>query len=363
MTPNEKPYLIAFTLIPGIGPATIERLLKYFGTASNAWHTKAKDLPPGILNDDLTNNFDSLRAAIDPAAEWEKVAQAGIQVVAKQDKAYPELLKEIAQAPALLYVRGNEAALQSMGIAVVGTRKLSAYGRLVTEKLTTELVRAGLTIVSGLAIGVDAVAHQSALDAGGATIAVLGSAVDQVYPKMNERLADAILAQGGALISEYPLGTLPAPHLFPMRNRIVSGMTLGTLVTEAGAKSGALITAQLANEQNREVFAVPGAITHQGSTGTNALIQTGAKLVTCIEDILLELNLEAKTDHLTARQTLPQDKEEAALYELLRVEPLSADALSRQLKQPVSAVNTLLTLMEMKGMIARADNGCYCVKS
>jgi DNA processing protein len=259
-----------------------------------------------------------------------------------------------------LYVKGTLLPIPSRSIAVVGTRNASTYGKKITAYLVEELVRSGFTIISGLALGIDSIAHETALQSGGKTVAVLGSAVNEVYPRSNLKLSQQIL-QNGALVSEFPLGTLPTPFNFPQRNRIISALSMGTVVVEAGEKSGALITATFALEQNREVFAVPGPLFAQKSIGTNHLIQQGAKLVTSVDDILEELNLPVLEQKIEAQKQLPSNRAEKVILELLQNEPLHIDAIGRELKQKISEVSVVLTMMEMKGLVQSLGGGRYSI--
>jgi DNA processing protein len=243
-------------------------------------------------------------------------------------------------------------------VAVVGTRRASTYGREVTRRLVSVLAQSGVTIVSGLARGIDAVAHQTALEAGGRTIAVLGCGIDLVYPPEHRELARRIAAQG-ALVSEYPLGTQPEPGNFPPRNRIISGLSLGVVITEAGRDSGALITADYAAEQGRDVFAVPGSILSAGCAGTNRLIQDGAKPVLDAADILQELNLTMVAEQKEARQALPTTETEALILAHLSAEPVHVDDLTRAVGLPVAQVTSTLALMELKGMVRQVGGMKY----
>jgi len=240
----------------------------------------------------------------------------------------------------------------------VGTRRASVYGRQVTEEIVTDLARSKITIVSGLAKGIDSIAHHSALDAGGRSIAVFACGLDTVYPSENATLARNIMQQG-ALISEYPLGTRPRADNFPRRNRILSGMSLGVLVVEAGETSGALITAHLAVEQNREVFAVPGSILSPASRGTNRLIQEGAKLVLSYTDILEELNLTAVAQQIEMKEIMPASDTESLLLKQLGAEPAHIDEVCRSTGLPVSTVSSTLAMMELKGLVKQVGTMNY----
>jgi DNA processing protein len=273
----EEKYFNAFNLI-GVGPISFQKLLEKFSSLEEAWQSNLE----GILNRQVI----AKRTRINPEKEYEKLAKRGIKVLTIKDKTYPKLLKEIYAPPALLYIQGK---LSEPCLGIVGSRELSPYGFKTAPKLSFELARKGLTIVSGLAKGIDTLAHQSALKARGKTIAVLGSGLDIIYPKDNQKLSKEII-QTGAVISEFPLGTPPKRQNFPQRNRIVSGLSRGVLIIEAGERSGSLITARQALEQNRDVFAVPGPINSLTSAGTNGLIKLGAKPVTEVNDILEELS-------------------------------------------------------------------------
>jgi len=246
-----------------------------------------------------------------------------------------------------------------MGRAVVGTRRASAYGREVANTLATELARNGITVVSGLALGIDTVAHQATLDAGGRTLAVLGSGVDQLYPQQNRRLGEAIMRNGG-VISEYTLGVRPEARNFPPRNRIISGLSRGVVVVEAGQKSGALITAKFALEQGREVFAVPGSIFHPGSVGCNELIRNGATPLLSVDDMLTsildELNLTRIQDHAAARKQVPADPLEQALLDQLSQEPSHVDDIVRRSALPPQQITGLLAIMELKGLVRQVGS-------
>jgi len=299
----------------------------------------------------------NLPKEIDPLKEWGKLRKNGIKIITLLDNNYPALLKEIYDPPPLLYLKGILTKDELM-LAVVGTRKSSAYGRGVASDLVSNLSRAGLTIVSGLALGIDSFAHQATLQAKGRTVGVLAGGLDLVYPRANYRLAEEILVAGGALISEYPLGTAALKHHFPIRNRIISGLSIGTLVIEAGEKSGALITARLALEQNREVFAVPGSIYSKNSEGPNNLIKMGARAVTKAEDILEPLNLKQLTSSQEVRKIIADTKEEELILKSFSQDPVHIDQIVKNSGLSTSTVNSALTLMEMKGKV-RNLGGMY----
>jgi DNA processing protein len=270
------------------------------------------------------------------------------------------LLAEIYDPPPVLYVRGELDPADVPLLSIVGTRGATAYGRMAAERLAVGVAQAGVTVVSGMAYGIDAAAHRGALDAGGRTIAVLGSGLDRIYPSQHTRLAQQIIQQG-ALITEFPLGTKPDARNFPQRNRIVSGLSFGTLVVEAGERSGALGTAAYAAEQGRDVMAVPGSIYSPASQGTNRLIRDGAIPITGVEDILLELEPQRGMRPMAAERIVPADDTERALLAILGDEPLHIDEIARAVSLPMSVVSSGLAIMELKGM-ARQSGGMNYVR-
>ena len=288
---EEKKAWIAFSVFQGIGSVRFKLLLDYFGSAQKAFKASEKSLREIGLGEKLVKDFLSFRKNFDGNSSFLRLKRLGIKVLFAEEENYPKLLKEIEDRPPVLYVKAREIdqIFSEKTIAVVGTRKVTDYGRQVTKTITKGLVEAGFVIVSGLARGVDKIAHETTINNEGKTLAVLGGGLDLVYPPEHQDLAKRIVESGGALISEFPLGQETAPGNFPARNRIISGLSLGVVVTEAAEKSGSLITASRAAEQGREVFAVPGSITSPLSVGTTELIKKGAKVVTGIDDILAEL--------------------------------------------------------------------------
>jgi DNA processing protein len=332
-------YWIAWSKVTGIGASRLRRLWEYFGDLRLAWEAGLVELQRAGLDTRAASAAIAERGALRPEAEAEHLARSGVALITVADAEYPALLRTVDGAPATLYVRGALVPEDELAIAVVGNRQMTAYGRQVTEQLVGELVAHRLTIVSGLARGVDALAHRATLHAGGRTIAVLGCGVDVAYPPEHRGLATEIAASG-AVVSEFPLGARPDGPNFPMRNRVISGLSLGTLVVEAGASSGALITATRALEQNREVFAVPGSIYAPRCAGTNALIRRGeAKLVTCAADILEELRVEQVPQQLALDTVLAHDETEDLLLRQLGQEPMHVDALTRATDLPISIVS------------------------
>ncbi len=357
-SPNSHAYWIAFNRVPGIGPARLRALLQVCGSVEAAWQASVQEMREAGLDRRSIESLLEHRRQLDPQAEWEKVQRAGVRVLTWDDPDYPTNLGQIPLPPPVIYVRGSLLPEDEWAVAIVGTRRASAYGREVAHHLATELAANGVTVVSGLALGIDAVAHQAALDANGRTLAVLGSGVDQIYPAKNRKLGLQI-AEQGALISEYPLGTRPEAGNFPPRNRIISGLSHSVIVVEAGQRSGALITARFAAEQGRDVFAVPGSILHPSSAGCNALIQEGAIPLLSVDDVLAELNLERIREQRSVRQAVPPDPTEAVLLEHLSSEPRHVDEIVREVTMPSAQVNSLLAIMELKGLVRQVGSLRY----
>jgi len=353
MTPHHTRYYLGFNLVPGVGPARLARLISHCGSVDAAWHADALDLAMAGLDSRSSTALLSARPQINLDAELERVEQAGVTLCTLEDATYPALLKASPGAPPLIYIRGDLTPADDWAVAVVGTRSPTSYGREAAHRLSYDLASSGVTVVSGMALGIDSVAHTAALEAGGRTIAVLGSGVDLPYPERNRGLAERIIAQG-ALISDYPLGTRPVAANFPPRNRLISGLSLGTLVVEAGEKSGALITVDFALEQGRDIFAVPGHIFSRQSVGTHRLLRDGAGLATSANDILEGLNLTAAGVQREARAELPTDQIEATLLDLLSYEPQHADAIGRAAGMSSAQVSATLAVLELKGLVRQA---------
>jgi len=350
MSDKNIKYWVAFSLVPGIGRVRFTQLESYFGNLEDAWKAAPAELKHAGLDNSAIRAITSWRPKISPEAEMEKLEHYGIKVFRYTDPGYPARLKEIYDYPPLLYVRGSLLSEDEWCLAVVGTRRATAYGRQVAEEIVADLARGNITIVSGLAKGIDSIAHQSALTAGGRSIAVFACGLDTVYPSENVNLARTIMKQG-ALISEYPPGTRPRADNFPRRNRILSGLSLGVLVVEADESSGAMITARLALEQNREVFAIPGSILSPASRGTNRLVQEGAKLVRDYTDILEELNLMTVARQMEIKEIIPASETEALLLKQLGAEPTHIDEVCRRSGLQISTVSSTLAMMELKGLI------------
>jgi DNA processing protein len=358
MSTKDIRYWVGFTKVSGIGAARLRALLDYFGDLQVAWQAPTHDLRQAGLDRRSLSNLLKAREAVDLDAEMVKLSRAGVQVLTWDDETYPTHLRNVFNAPPVLYVRGSIDKRDEWAVAVVGTRRASVYGKEAARLIASGLSQAGVTVVSGLARGIDTTAHRTALEAGGRTIAVLGCGLDIIYPRENARLA-AEIVEKGALVSEYALGTRPEARNFPPRNRIISGLTLGTVVVEAGRSSGALITADFAADQGREVFAVPGSIFARGSFGTNELIQQGAKMVCSVADVLEELNLTMVSEQAQARAIIPDNETEALLLGYLSGEPLHVDALGRAVELPIAQVTSTLALMELKGMVRQVGGMSY----
>lgn len=345
-------YWVGFNLVKGIGPVRLEKLLNYFGDIRTAWEARPYQLQAAGLNDNLRDRMLKIRNQVSLEDLTQKIVSQGIQVITWDDPAYPEQLRQITQSPFVLYIKGELVNEDDWAVAIVGTRRYSDYGRQITENISHTLARNGITIISGLARGIDGIAHQAALEAGGRTIAVLGSGVDITYPPEHRDLGEDISRQG-ALISDYPLGTPPDGSNFPPRNRIISGLSKAILVIEAGERSGALITATYAAEQGKDVFAVPGKITSPVSKGTNLLIKQGAHPLLESQDILDVLNMTLIAEQRVMRKSLPSDPKEAVLYQAIGEEPLHVDELCSQVNMPIEEVTSTLALMELKGMVRK----------
>lgn len=355
---DELGYWVGFNKVIGIGPARLRALLDAFDSVEDAWHAPADELLAIGLDRRSVANLVTARKTLDLSEELDRLARAGVEVLTWDSPGYPINLRNIHDPPPVLYLKGELTPEDDWAVAVVGTRRASVYGKEAARQLATDLVRNGVTVVSGLAAGIDSVAHQAALDSGGRTIAVLGSGVDVVYPEQNQRLADQIARQG-ALVSEYPLGTRPERSNFPPRNRIISGLALGVIVAEAGARSGALITADFAAEQGRDVFAVPGSIFQRSCEGANRLIQDGARPVLSVADVLEELNLAQISQQAEVRAVVPTTPSEQAVLALLSGEPVHVDELGRTTEMPAATVAGVLALLELKGLARQVGGMSY----
>ena len=353
-------YLNALNIAFGL--SRIKKLIKVFRTAERAWNAPAGKIL--ALNFDGESIRDALKRkeTIDPKKEWEKLEKLDIKTISFFEKTYPPLLREISSAPMLLYLKGNTDLLKEKSLAVVGTRTPSSYGRAIVDDLVTKLAETGLVIVSGLAQGIDALAHIATLKAGGKTIAVLGCGVDLVYPLMNIPIAKEILNKNGLILSEYPAGTGALKQNFPARNRIIAGLSLGTLVVESKIDGGALITAQQALESNRDVFALPGPINLPTCAGTNKLLHDGAKVVLCVEDILQEFNLKELKGKEKIEMNLDKlSGDEKIIVNLILPEPAHIDKIIQTSKLKPHVVSAVLTGLELKGLIKNTGGQIYTI--
>lgn len=359
---SDRKYWLGFSLVPEIGPKRLSHLLNCFGDLASAWAASEAQLTQIGLDKQPLVNLLRARQQVDLDAEMAKVERAGARILTLADDDYPTLLRNVPDAPAMLYVRGRLLPEDDRALSIVGTRRATSYGRDAAYQFAKQLAAQGITIISGLAHGIDSAAHRGALDSGGRTLAVLGCGIDRIYPADNHKLADDILRRG-ALISEFPIGTPPEAHNFPRRNRIISGMALGVLAVEAPEKSGALITTMTAAEQGREVFAVPGNIFSPMSGGTNRLIQDGAKLVMTVEDILEELNLAHTSvqTSVVAERIAPANETERRLLDHLGADPIHVDDLTRLCGLPVAVVSSTLTILELKGLARMVGHMQYCL--
>ena len=362
MENNDKKYWLGLSKIHGLGPQRFKKLYSYFDSMESAWTADFNEFKLAGLEESVARNIIEERKDINLDREIEKLIREKIELVTVLDKEYPQLLSEIYDPPAILYYKGNlESTGDEFAISAVGTRKYSSYGKQITEKIIGELASQEITIVSGLALGIDALVHETTLTHGGRTIAVLGSGLfrENIYPSKNRYLADRICGNNGLLVSEYPPETLPLKGHFPQRNRIIAGLSVATLVLEAPERSGALITAKHALEFNRDVLAVPGNINSINASGTNNLIKLGAKLITSAADVLEVLDLSQIKDFVSNRKIVADSKEEEILLEFLSNEPIHINELIKSSSLDTAMVNSTLVLMEMRGKVKNLGNQMY----
>ncbi len=359
-TPPDLAYWVALASIPGMGSASLWRLIRRFGDLSLAWRAGRQALISADLETAVADGVVRSRISIDPAERIEALERLGARAVAWHDPVYPPQLREIPDPPPVLYVRGDiQVAEFARTVAIVGTRRMSSYGRQAAERLAEGLVQAGVCVVSGMAAGIDSAAHRGALEAGGRTVAVWGTGLQEVYPASNRSLAQRIYASG-AVVTEYPLGMRGIPENFPQRNRIISGLSRGTVVVEAPRQSGALITARYALEQNREIMAVPGDVFAETSRGTNALLFRGeARAVTSARDVLETLAIDAPTVQLELAPAARPVGDERSVYACLSAEPRHIDELARATELPAQRVSAILSIMEIRGLARHTGAGQY----
>lgn len=358
---DESLYTLGFSLFPGVGPKRYRELLRVCGSASVAWNADEKTLL-SVLGISYTKQFLSFRSSFSFSSYNDLLAAKKVWFLALGSEAYPPLLTELSTSPIVLYGLGSQELVSTLNtkqsVGVVGTRKVTGYGKQVTEMITSRLVSADCVIVSGLAMGVDAVAHRTTLQEHGLTIAVLGSGVDVCHPSVNRGIYDQIILHNGAVVSEYPLGEAPSKGSFPSRNRIIAGLSKAVVMTEGSADSGALYTARDALAAGRLVFAVPGQITSPLSDGPNGLLALGAKLATSGDDILKELGLVGKVN--VSKSIRGETADEQTIIDLLRRETLLFDEVVRQTGFDTRKTSSLLSTMELRGIIRNTDEG-YCV--
>lgn len=363
---DEQSARIALNVFPGIGPVRFQQIRQNFNGALGFWTAGESELRTCGLPEALISQFLTFRRKFRIAPYLDILKHKGITALTSADSRYPSLLKEIPDAPFVLYALGDTGFLESVSgmpaLAVVGTRKMTPYGRSVTEQLSGELSRFGFVIVSGMAYGVDAVAHASALSSGGRTIAVLGCGADVIAPPGNTGLYHEIIQSGrGLILSEMPIGMRPNKGLFPVRNRLISGLSLGVLVTEGSETSGSLITAKYASEQGREVFAVPGPVNRETSRGPSILIKQGAKLVESVSDILEELNVPVYRKE-SIRSGVPLDAlapDEQSVADFLAGGQQPVDEMIRGLGMPPERVISALTQLEVHGIVKSCGDTIY----
>ncbi len=362
---QERDYYLGFSLVNGIGPKTFSLLLKHFKSAKNAWNSNSSDLKRAGLSDKLIKKLEDFKTSFSFAKYQEKLKHKKASFVALCDKEYPKLLSSIENPPIVLFVKGDISKVDfEKTIAIVGTRKITNYGKEVTKLFSTDLASNGFTIVSGLAMGVDAVASSSAIEAKGKTIAVMGNGVDLCFPSSNEKLYDKIFEGNGIIVSEFPLGQGPTLGSFPSRNRIIAGLSLGVLVTEGAEDSGSLITAEYAFKFKRKVFAVPGPITSSLSVAPLKLIEKGAKLVTSAEDIAKIFNSQFLISNERQKKTYIKNdnlsKDELTILQILENEALHFDEIVKKLKQDSAKTAIVLSMMEIKGLV-KSSNSIFSI--
>ncbi len=357
---DPRRYWVGFNRVTGIGAVRLRALLDAFGDLETAWNASPAELQAVGLDQRSLHGILQARESIDLEGELRRIEAAGFRVLTWEDANYPTRLLEIDAPPPVLYVWGDLRPEDRLAVAVVGTRRPTAYGLAVTRDLAALLAGSGVTVVSGLARGIDAAAHRAALEAGGRTVAVLGSGLDRIYPPEHQRLAESV-ADAGAVLTDYPLGTAPEAGNFPPRNRIIAGLSLAVVIVEAGEGSGALITADFAAEQGREVFAVPGSIYSRASRGTNALLRAGARVMVSPQDVLEALNLDALVRQEAVSQALPEDPTEARVLEALSAEPIHVDDLTARIGLSPAQISASLAMLELKGR-ARQVGGMHYVR-
>ncbi len=361
---DNRLFDMAFSHIMGVGPLTYSKLVRHFTSSSAAYQAREHDLLQ-VLGPILTDVITTFRKKFDPYKKLQELSKANITVVTQTDLNYPPALLAISDAPICLYVKGNLGLFnfkKDFMFAVVGTRRSSVYGIDMTKKIAGGLTRSGMVIVSGMALGIDTAAHEACLDEGGRTIVVLGNGVDYIYPYQNADLYHRVVATGGIVLSEFPPGMLCQKGLFVVRNRIITGLSRGVLVVEGNERSGALISAKYAGDQGRDVFAVPGLATDVYARAPHFLIKTGAKIATCVNDILEEYNVRSVSpEAISILPNLPDA--ERQIYQILLRQPKNIDDLMSEVSAPVTTVLTTLSMLEIKGLVGKDHNAQYSARS
>jgi len=354
-------YLNALNSVSFLGSTRIKTLLKHFGTAEAAWKAPNEELIKILGLPGKTGKLEQERSKIIPEQEWARLIEKDVKCITPEIGGYPTLLKQISFPPQLLYYRGSLKNIDRPSVAIVGSRRCTFYGQEVAHRLAVELSSQGVNVISGMALGIDTAAHRGALEYNGYTAAVLGCGLDRCYPPQNADLMEQIISKG-AVISEFPIGTEPLPKNFPQRNRIISGLSLGTVVVEASAKSGALITSDYALEQNREVFAVPGNVGSPYSRGCHRLIKEGARLVESAADILDELYINSPSEQQLTMEELNADLTggEQSLLNLIPYQPMHIDNIIQLSGTKASEASALLLSLELKKCIRQSPGKYFC---
>ncbi len=360
MISPSAPYWIGFQRTKRIGPIRLQRLVERFGSIETAWNAPISELR-AVLDESSLESLSSIRRSFDPVAEVERVERLGISITTLDSPDFPVLLREIPTPPAVLYYKGTLLEEDIRAVAMVGTRHCTPYGRQMAFSIGRDLASAGVTVVSGLALGIDGQAHRGALDGGGRTLAVLGSGVDQIYPPSHRELAERIV-ENGAIMSDYPPGTKPDARNFPPRNRIIAGLSRGIVVVEAPNRSGALITVDFAADYGRDVMCLPGHANSEASAGCHRILRDGARLVTSAREILEDLGMGVPAEGEAKQQTFPMTDDERHLYKYIRWEPMHIDELAASAGIPSHAAGALLTLLELKGAV-RDTGGMHFVRA
>ncbi len=355
---TQRQSLAALYSFTYFGPIRTKLLMEYFGSSKKAWLASGDDLVKVGLKAARVKDFLEYRQSFNTTKYFENLEKLFIDFVTIDEPKYPKNLLDLDNAPLVLYVKGKLLKRDSNAISIVGTRKMTSYGREVAEQFASGLANFGVTIVSGLARGIDTAAHEAALDSGGRTLAILACGLDRIYPRENTSLARRVV-KNGALLSEYPLGYPVFRSNFAIRNRIISGLSKATVVVEGAQRSGTLLTASAAAEQGRQVFAVPGQITSPMSAAPHFLIKQGVKIAFSANEILKELNLQFRVNKDAVEKVMPHDKNELKIAEVLENEPMQLDTIARMLSLDVSDVSARLTIMEIKGLVKNMGGGLY----